>query len=135
MDAVSASLVHELRPRIIERRARLQSAAGSLSAEYVNGLLAEIDATLQRIDNGTYGLCEACHDPIERDRLANDPLVRFCLDHLTPEQARAHEQDLELATQIQSRLLPARDIATAEWQTHYTYQPAGLVGGDYCEVA
>jgi sigma-B regulation protein RsbU (phosphoserine phosphatase) len=134
MNAASASLIHELRPKIIERRVRLQAAAHSVSAEYVNDLLAEIDATLLRIDNGSYGLCEICHDPIEADRLARNPLLRFCLDHLTVEELRAHEQDLELATQIQARLLPARDISTKDWGTHYRYEPAGAVGGDYCEI-
>src|SRR6266576_2116548 len=135
MNAASASLIHELRPKIIERRVRLQAAARSLSADYVNDLIAEIDATLQKIDNGSYGLCETCHDPIEADRLERNPLVRFCLDHLTEKELRAHEQDLELATQIQAKLLPAREISTRDWQTHYRYEPAGVVGGDYCEIA
>lgn len=134
MNAAPGSFVHELRPKIIERRARLQAAARTISAEYVNDLLAEIDAALQRIDNGSYGLCDVCHDTIEADRLQQDPLVRFCLDHLNQEQRRAHEQDLELATEIQSHLLPARDITTRSWGTHYRYQPAGIVGGDYCEI-
>jgi len=34
-------------------------------------------------DQGTFGLCETCHDTIEAERLLADPLVRFCLDHLT----------------------------------------------------
>ncbi|PWU06843.1 MAG: hypothetical protein C5B51_11475 [Terriglobia bacterium] len=135
MSAVSASLIHELRPKIIERRERLQAAAGSVSADYVQDLLAEVDAALQRIDDGSYGLCETCHDPIEVDRLERNPLTRFCIDHLTPHELRAHEQDLELATQIQARLLPAKDIAAGNWETHYRYEPAGLVGGDYCEIA
>ncbi|HUI54434.1 MAG TPA: SpoIIE family protein phosphatase [Bryobacteraceae bacterium] len=135
MNGASASLIHELRPKIIERRARLQTAARSVSAEYVNDLLAEIDATLQKIDNGSYGLCEKCLDPIEADRLAHNPLVRFCLDHLTQDQLRAHEQDLELATQIQATLLPATGIAAGDWETQYRYEPAGVVGGDYCEIA
>ncbi|HET8548499.1 MAG TPA: SpoIIE family protein phosphatase [Bryobacteraceae bacterium] len=132
--AASTSLIHELRPRIVERRARLQAAANSFSADYVNDLLAEVDAALDKIDNGTYGLCETCHDPIEADRLERNPLARFCLDHLTQEELRAHEQDLALATQIQATLLPARDIAVRDWQTHYRYEPAGVVGGDYCEI-
>jgi sigma-B regulation protein RsbU (phosphoserine phosphatase) len=135
MNAVSPALIHELRPKIVERRARLESAAArSTSAEYVNELLAEVDATLQRIDDGTYGLCETCHDTIEADRLECNPLTRFCLDHLTGEELRAHEKDLELASQIQARLLPATDIATGDWETHYRYRPLGAVGGDYCEV-
>jgi len=135
MNAASALLVHELRPKIIERRARLQSAARSLSAEYVTELLAEIDAALQRIDTGSFGLCETCLDPIEPDRLAHNPLARFCLDHLTHDQLRAHEQDLALATQIQTTLLPASGVSTTDWETQYRYEPAGVVGGDYCEIA
>ena len=134
MDSVSASLIHELRPRIVERRERLEAAARALSAAYVNDLLAEIDAALRRIDDGTYGLCEACHETIEADRLELNPLLRFCLDHLSEKELRDHEQDLELATQIQAGLLPAKDIAAEDWETHYRYEPAGVVGGDYCEL-
>ncbi len=134
MNVTSASSIYELRPKIIEKRERLQAAAQSVNAEYLNALLAEVDAALTRIDDGSYGVCETCHDPIEADRLARDPLLRFCLDHLSQEQRRAHEQDLELATQIQTSLLPARDIAVGDWRTHYRYQPAGSVGGDYCDV-
>jgi sigma-B regulation protein RsbU (phosphoserine phosphatase) len=134
MNAAPTSLMNEMRPRILERRVRLQAAARSLSADYVNDLLAEIDATLQRIDKGFYGLCETCHEPIEADRLDRNPLVRFCLDHLTGDELRAHEKDLELATQIQATLLPARDFSAGAWETHYRYEPAGVVGGDYCEI-
>jgi sigma-B regulation protein RsbU (phosphoserine phosphatase) len=134
MNTASASLIHEMRPRIIERRMRLEAAAGSVSADYVNDLLAEIDEALRRIDNGSYGLCETCHDPIEADRIGRNPLERFCLDHLTEKELRAHEQDLELATQIQAKLLPPRDMTTGNWETHYRYEPAGVVGGDYCEI-
>lgn len=134
MNAASASLIHELWPKIIERRVRLQAAARSVSAEYVKDLLAEIDATLQKIDSGSFGLCETCHDPIEADRLVRNPLLRFCLDHLTGAERRAHEQDLELATRIQARLLPPADFTAGHWVTHYRYEPAGAVGGDYCEV-
>jgi len=130
----TATLIHEMRPKILERRMRLQAAARSLSAEYVNDLLAEVDATLQRIDQGTYGICETCHDPIEGYRLERNPMERFCLDHLTADELAAHEQDMSLATQIQARLLPARDIKTGAWETHYRYEPAGVVGGDYCET-
>jgi phosphoserine phosphatase RsbU/P len=134
MNAASASLMHEVRPKIIERRVRLQAAARTLSVDYVNYLLAEIDATLQKIDNGSYGACETCHDPIEADRLECNPLTRFCLDHLTGEELRAHEQDLDLAMQIQAKLLPGKDIKIRDWETHYRYEPAGVVGGDYCEI-
>ncbi len=134
MTGASPLPIHEYRPKILEKRARLKAVAQTVSAEYLAELLAEIDAALQRIDNGSYGICEVCHDSIEADRLQQNPLVRFCLDHLNQEQRRAHEQDLELATEIQCRLLPARDVTAGSWGTHFRYQPAGTVGGDYCEI-
>ena len=134
MTAASASLIQQLQPRIVETRARLQAAAQTISAEYVDDLLAEIDAALERINDGSFGNCEVCHLPVEADRLQQNPLERFCLDHLNEAQRRAHERDLELATQIQSQLLPPGDITSRSWSAHYRYQPAGVLGGDYCEI-
>lgn len=42
--------------------------------------LAEIDAALQRIEDGTYGICEVCGKPIGAERLAAIPWTRFCID-------------------------------------------------------
>jgi sigma-B regulation protein RsbU (phosphoserine phosphatase) len=134
MNAASAIAGHTFRPQLLERRTRLQAAAGSVPDDYFSSLIAEIDAALTRIETGQFGICESCHDSIEADRLAQNPLVRFCLDHLSQAEMRAHQQDLDLATQIQSKLLPPRDIALEHWQTQYRYQPVGAVGGDYCEL-
>jgi DnaK suppressor protein len=43
-------------------------------------LLAEIDAALTRIEDGTYGICEGCGKPIDEDRLEAIPWTRFCID-------------------------------------------------------
>ena len=134
MSSVSTPAAHALRPRILERRARLQQAAGSVSDAYLSELLSEVDAALERIDHGTYGICELCHDTIEADRLEVNPLVRFCLDHLSGPELEAHQQDLDLATRIQARLLPPCRVEAAHWDTHYRYEPVGPVGGDYCEL-
>uniref|UniRef100_Q020R1 Serine phosphatase n=1 Tax=Solibacter usitatus (strain Ellin6076) TaxID=234267 RepID=Q020R1_SOLUE len=134
MNAASAVAAHTFRPQLLERRSRLQAAAGSVPDDYFAGLIAEIDAALARIEHGQFGICESCHDSIEQDRLAHNPLIRFCLDHLSQAELRAHQQDLDLATQIQSKLLPPRDLALDHWETQYRYQPVGAVGGDYCEL-
>jgi DnaK suppressor protein len=42
-------------------------------------LLADINDTLARIENGTYGRCENCHRPIPRERLEAVPYARYCL--------------------------------------------------------
>jgi len=134
MSPALASTTKDFRPRLIERRARLQAAAGSVSTDYLNDLLGEIDSALERIEQGSFGICETCHDPIEVDRLAQNPLTRFCVDHLSQKELASHQQDLDLATQIQAQLLPPKDIALEGWETQYRYQPFGAVGGDYCEL-
>ena len=73
-------------------------------------------------------------DSIEKNRLLADPLVCFCLDHLTTAQRRRLEEDLELAARVQKNLLPPRDVRAAGWQAHYYYEPLGPVSGDYCDV-
>ncbi len=41
--------------------------------------LAEIDAALQRIEAGTFGICEGCGDSIGSQRLRALPEARLCL--------------------------------------------------------
>jgi sigma-B regulation protein RsbU (phosphoserine phosphatase) len=134
MNPAVATIGETYRPQLLERRARLQSAAAAVPADYLNQLLAEVDSALGRIDTGTFGFCETCHDPIEPDRLESNPLVRFCLDHLSRAEMSQHQQDLDLATEIQSRLLPPRELGTECWDTHFRYQPVAAVGGDYCDL-
>jgi sigma-B regulation protein RsbU (phosphoserine phosphatase) len=124
------------RTQLLERRGKIEAARGVVgeSAELAR-LLGEVDAALDRMEQGTYGLCDACHETIERTRLAADPLVRLCLDHLTSMQRRALEEDLELASTIQTRLLPERDLRSKEWTVHYRYRPAEAVSGDFCDLA
>jgi len=41
--------------------------------------LAEIDLALDKIKNGTYGICEMCEEPIGRARLEVKNFARFCI--------------------------------------------------------
>jgi RNA polymerase-binding transcription factor DksA len=43
--------------------------------------LSELEAALERIENGTYGVCEKCKNPIEQGRLEAFPQSRFCASH------------------------------------------------------
>ena len=43
--------------------------------------LAEIEAALQRLDEGTYGLDEVSGEPIERERLEAYPIARTNIDN------------------------------------------------------
>jgi sigma-B regulation protein RsbU (phosphoserine phosphatase) len=132
---VAAHSDRALRAQLVSRRQRLEEAvAAAPDRFYLTSLLQEVDAALSRMEDGSFGLCEQCHEPIERDRLAADPLVRLCLDHLTAPQQRALEQDLALAARIQSALLPRAGIVSGGWRTAFHYEPAGPVSGDYCDL-
>lgn len=43
-------------------------------------LLREIDAALQRIEDGTYGICEKTGKPIAKARLEAIPTARLCIE-------------------------------------------------------
>lgn len=124
-----------LREQLIDRRHKLEEAASAFHRpEELTRLLSEVDAALHRMEMGVYGLCEVCHDTVEAERLIADPLTRLCLDHLTPSEQRALEEDLELAAQIQVGLLPQPNQKIDGWEVAYHYQPAGPVSGDYCDL-
>jgi phosphoserine phosphatase RsbU/P len=124
-----------LQNQLEQRKQRLEAAINLAPQNSgLAGLLREVDAALERMDKGTYGLCETCHDPVERDRLMADPLVRYCLDHLTQPQLAALQRDLDLASAVQRNLLPKLGLRTGCWETSYHYEPAGAVSGDYCDL-
>jgi RNA polymerase-binding transcription factor DksA len=59
--------------------------------EWVKRELAEVDAALQRVDDGTYGVSEISGRPIPEDRLRAVPHARTLVDEqqLVDSQARA----------------------------------------------
>jgi sigma-B regulation protein RsbU (phosphoserine phosphatase) len=125
----------DMRTQLLDRRQRLISVVETgLVATEIEGLLSEVDNALDRLANGTYGLCETCREPIEPNRLNADPLIRFCLDHLTPTEARALEDDLDLAARVQQTLLPPSPLVDRGWEMAYLYQALGAVSGDYCDA-
>ena len=42
--------------------------------------LADVEAALRRIEDGSFGTCEACGKPIGAERLAAIPWARLCID-------------------------------------------------------
>jgi phosphoserine phosphatase RsbU/P len=134
------SVDHFMREQLLERRRKLERAvegphySNRLDPNHFQLLLEEVDRALGRIETGCFGICETCHDSIECDRLLADPLVRFCLDHLSSKEKSALEEDLQLARRVQTGLLPKPNFEGRGWKICYHYEPAGLVSGDYCDV-
>ena len=56
--------------------------------ERVEAELADVEHALQRINDGSYGTCEACGKPIDDERLEAVPAARLCL----ADQAVAEQQ-------------------------------------------
>ena len=59
--------------------------------EQVEAELSDVEHALKRLEDGTYGTCEACGKPIGDERLEALPAARFCLE----DQAGA-ERDIRL---------------------------------------
>ena len=49
--------------------------------EQVEAELSDVERALRRLDDGTYGTCEACGSSIGDERLAVQPAARFCIAH------------------------------------------------------
>ena len=57
--------------------------------ERERGLLAKIDAALQKIEDGVYGQCETCEEEIDVKRLDARPVAELCID------CKAEQEKLE----------------------------------------
>ncbi len=49
-------------------------------------LLAKIDEAIEKIDNGTYGICEACGEEINLRRLEARPVTTMCIECKTEQE-------------------------------------------------
>lgn len=59
---------------------------GLLESE--RAILHEIDEALQRIENGTYGICAATGQPIGKARLLATPWTKYCYDYVLAQEKR-----------------------------------------------
>jgi RNA polymerase-binding transcription factor DksA len=64
--------------------------------ERVEAELVDVEHALRRLDEGTYGLCEACGKPISDDRLEAQPAARFCVE----DQAKAEREARHAGEQL-----------------------------------
>jgi RNA polymerase-binding protein DksA len=45
--------------------------------------LKQVNVALDKIKNGSYGMCQICGEPIEQERLLANPSAQTCMKHLT----------------------------------------------------
>ena len=124
----------DLRTDLIDWRKRLETAIDeSDESSHLVPLLSEVDSALHRIQTGSAGICEACHETIEDDAI-KDPIARYCLDCLNAQEQRALQHDLDAVSLVQYSLLPTQDLSVDGWRAYYHYEAAGPVSGDYCDL-
>ena len=124
-----------LRGQLEERKRRLDMAISSAPRNSIlTSLLHEVDSALDRMAEGLYGLCLECQHSVEPDRLLADPLLQYCLDHLSLPERVALQRDLDLAAEVQRNLLPQKGLRVGCWETSYHFAPVGAVSGDYCDL-
>lgn len=127
--------VEVLKEKLLERKHFLNNTSQKfMSTSEIMNFINEIDDAIERMNDGTYGICEICGDPIEPEQLDANPLIRVCIGDMNAEQQRNLEEDLKLAVKIQRNLLPPGDILLKGWEIDYHYEPASIVSGDYCDL-
>jgi DnaK suppressor protein len=55
-------------------------ATDLLFQDRLKAMLQEIEGALRKLDDGTYGECEECGDPIVAKRLEIQPTARYCVE-------------------------------------------------------
>jgi DnaK suppressor protein len=81
---IKADITSGLDPNSIEQAAQLENAEvlDALANEGVDEL-AKISAALQRMDEGTYGICTDCGEKIDNRRLEVRPFSSRCISCAT----------------------------------------------------
>ncbi len=131
-----AELVH-FRELLIERRHNinswLETASGLPETELQKArrLLGQIVEALQKVEEGAYGLCRECHDPIELHRLEIQPVTQVCLGCISAKEKEQLEQELYLASKIHRALLPQSVSHIEGFEIAVRSLAARYVGGDY----
>jgi len=90
-----------------------------------------IDASLEKIEENTLGLCKVCQGTVDTTLLEMDYTACICLDHYSDEERRRLEDELELSQVVQRALLPQRAPAIPGVELAAFSRPAEIIGGDY----
>ena len=93
--------------------------------------LEVIDSSLEKIEEGLFGICEICHDAVDNELLQMDYTVTVCLGHYTESELRQLESELELSQIVQRALLPQQVPSISGYDIAAFTRPAQIVTGDY----
>jgi sigma-B regulation protein RsbU (phosphoserine phosphatase) len=112
-------------------RGKKEVLLGPASEAAVRVRLEVLDGALAKADSQTLGKCELCHEAVEPELLEVDYTARVCLEHLSGDERRQLERELELAQAVQKMLLPQAVPRIPGFEIAAFSRPAQIVGGDY----
>jgi sigma-B regulation protein RsbU (phosphoserine phosphatase) len=110
---------------------KIQVCLGPQDETCIEEHLHVIDESLEKIQEGTFGICRICHEPVDRELLQMDYTASVCLGHFTDEELRQLESELELSQVIQRGLLPQTLPSIDGLNIAAFSKPAQILGGDY----
>lgn len=110
---------------------KLQTCLGAEDAACIEEHLHVIDESLEKIKDGTLGICKICHEAVESQLLQMDYTTAVCLGHFSDAELRQLESELELSQVVQRGLLP-KEVPIIDGMNIAAFsRPAQIVGGDY----
>lgn len=140
---MQTSLINQIREGLLEKRESLkhwqvatpeskkQLELGFADETAVDTHLEVIDSSLEKMEAGTYGICEICHESVDSELLQMDFTATVCLGHYSEEELRQLESELELSQIIQRAMLPQQVPSIPHYDIAAFSRPAQIVTGDY----
>jgi RNA polymerase-binding transcription factor DksA len=111
----------------MERQLRL----GPATEAAMKAHLETLDQTLAKAEDQTLGQCQVCNEAIEPALLEMDYACCVCHDHLSSDEVRQLETELEMAGQVQRTLLPHEVPEIPGFDIAAYSRPSQIIGGDY----
>jgi sigma-B regulation protein RsbU (phosphoserine phosphatase) len=93
--------------------------------------LQAIEVALDKVEDGTLGICTVCQRHIDPGLLELDYTRQVCLDHFSGPERRRLEEELRLSQIVQQGLLPQDPPTIPGVELAAFSRPAAIVGGDY----
>ena len=140
---METSIVNLIQEGLTEKKTNLEQWRGAAPEELKEVCLCSedetvldehlhvIDTCLHKIEEGTFGICEVCHAPVDSELLQMDYTATVCLGHYSETELRQLESELELSQVIQRAVLPQHVPSIAGFDIAAFSRPAQIVSGDY----
>jgi sigma-B regulation protein RsbU (phosphoserine phosphatase) len=140
---MEAKVFEQFRYNLVEKRQTLtdwlstasarkkQARLGPADEGAVRAHLDVIDTAIEKSATETLGLCTVCHDYVDAEFLEIDYTCCVCIDHLSEEEKRSLENELELSQTVQKGLLPQQVPDIPGLELAVFSRPAQIVSGDY----